>query len=109
MPVETDTERKSMLADFGDLVIFSPGNTFPSRNDNSKEITAIIDKEYFEVGGGRAGVASVAPGAIALSSDVEGAVRGSMLEEKLTGLRYRIENPEPDGTGFTELRLEGPM
>ncbi len=96
-----------MLADFGETVMFTPSDTYPERNDNSRNITAIFDNEYIESGGGL-GADQRQPVAVARSIDVADAQRGSMLELESTGAKYRVIRPEPDGTGVTYLILEGP-
>lgn len=101
-----------MLADFGLLCIFSPGATYPNRNDKSKTIRGIFDNAYIEIVGDEANTASRTPTLICRTDDVNGVKRNSMVE--IGGDVYKVVSPEPDGTGadndqgITVLMLEGP-
>lgn len=106
MTVETDTELISMLLDFGDDIIFSPGSTYPSRNDNTATIKGIFDNEYFEIAGQDNPARSSQPTLVCKSSDVNSAERNSMVERGIDV--YKVVGVEPDGTGITLLLLEGP-
>lgn len=106
MTVETDTERTSMLADFGEAVIFSPGSTFPNRNDNTATINAIFDNTFFEVIGEEMPANMTKPTVVCKTADVAAAERNSMIERGAEV--YKVASAEPDGTGVTLLILEGP-
>ena len=108
MPVETESDRAAMLADFGEAVIFSPGDVWPNRADTHATITVIFDAEYIELSHEYSQSNSKTPVALGRTSDLSGAVRNSMLERTSTGKDYKIVNVEPDGTGITLLELEGP-
>lgn len=107
MAVETDTERATMLADFGELVTFSPGDVWPNRSDTTASIRVIFDAEYIELPGDRIGINSNALIAQARTSDISGAVRNSVLERS-DGKLYKVTAVQDDGTGMTVLELEGP-
>ena len=106
MAVETDTELTSLLSDFGDTVTFSPGSTYPNRNDDTVDIKAIFDNAFFEVIGEENPARSSQPSLVCKTSDVSGAERNSMIERGTD--RYKVVGVEPDGTGITLLLLEGP-
>ncbi len=105
-PVESDLDRAHLLADFGELVLFSPGSTYPNRNNETVEITGIFDKEFFEVAGDLAAADSSQPIIVCRSIDVLEAERNSMIE--IGDDVYKVVGVEPDGTGITALLLEGP-
>lgn len=101
-----------MLADFGLVCIFSPGATYPNRNDKTVPIRGIFDNGFFDVLGDEANTASRTPTLLCRTDDVNGAARNSMIE--IGGDVYKVVSPEPDGTGddnekgMTLLVLEGP-
>ena len=107
MTVETDTDRATMLIDFGELVKFSPGDVWPNRASDTAEIRVIFDAEYVELPGERVGINSDNPIAVGRTTDLEDAVRNSVLERS-DGKAYKITSVQPDGTGITMLELEGP-
>ena len=107
MTVESAADRLSMLADFGQLVTFSPGDSFPSRNDKTATITGIFDNEYYQATGEDIGSNSRIPTLMVRTADVANAQRNSMVELS-TGATYKVIRPEDDGTGITVLILEGP-
>lgn len=96
-----------MLADFGELVTFSPGDVWPNISDDTIDITVIFDYDYVELPGDRVAISSDNPVALGRSTDLAGAVRNSMLQ-RLDGSQYKVASVQPDGTGFTLLELEGP-
>ena len=108
MTVESDADRLTMLTDHGEQVEFSPGNVWPNRAGDHATVWIIFDAEYIEIITEHRALNSSQPLAIGRTSDLAGAVRGSMLERSGTGKDYKIVNVEPDGTGITLLELEGP-
>lgn len=106
MPVESDNDRAHLLADFGQLVTFSPGETYPNRNNETAEITGIFDKAFFEIVGDLVAADSNQPVIVCRTIDVAGAERNSMVE--IGADTYKVVGVEPDGTGITLLLLEGP-
>ncbi len=106
MGVETDAERLTRLVDFGQSITFSPGDTYPNRNDKTAEITAIFDSGYFEITGEETGTDSKTPTITARDIDTADAARNSMVE--IGADVYKVVGVERDGTGMTELILEGP-
>jgi len=107
MTVESASDRASVLADFGQVVTFSPGDTFPNRNDSTSDITAIFDNGYFAVALGQTEADNKTPTLLARSADVADAAHKSMIE--VGAAVYKVVGVEPDGTGLTVLNLEGPM
>ena len=108
MTVESAADRLTMLADFGELVTFSPGDSWPDVANQAADITIIFDADYVEIDGERQSINSNNPICLGRSADLEGAVRNSVINRLSTGKLYKIVNVEPDGTGFTMLELEGP-
>ena len=112
MTVESASDRATMLADFGLLCIFSPGATYPNRNDKSVSIRGIFDNGFYDIIGAETDAASRNPTLTCRTDDVNGAMRNSMIE--IGGDVYKVVSPEPDGTGddtekgITVLMLEGP-
>lgn len=106
MPVETDTELTSLLSDFGDDISFSPGSTYPNRNDGTTTIKGIFDNTFYEIAGEQGPADSSQPQLVCKTSDVTGAERNSMIERGDDV--YKVVGVEPDGTGITLLLLEGP-
>lgn len=106
MTVETDTERTSMIADFGVAVTWSPGDTYPNRNDKTASIKGVFDNEFFEIAGQDTRARSSQPMIVCKTSDVETAARNSMVE--IGADKFKVVGVEPDGTGITLLLLEGP-
>jgi len=107
MTVESASDRASMLADFGQSVTFSPGATFPNRNDETAVITGIFDNGFVEVIGDEANSYATRPTLVCRTADVLNAARNSMVE--FSDLVYKVAQVQPDGTGITELILEGPQ
>ena len=99
MTVETDTERRLMIQDFGQSVTYTPSG------GPSKEITVLFDHEYLGVDAtGGVLVESVHPTILALTSDVPNAAHGESL---VIGPEvYYIVGVQPDGQGMTQLILE---
>jgi len=106
MAAESEADRAALLDDFGLDVIFSPGDSYPNRNDATVTIKGIFDNGFFEVPGQMGEINSLNPTLLARSSDTVDAVRNSMVE--IAGAVYKVVDPEPDGTGLTVLMLEGP-
>lgn len=106
MTVESDSDRLTLLADFGQTAKFSPGVTFPDRNGETADITAIFDNNFLEVRGIDSAVASSQPTILARTIDLADVVRNSMIE--LGADKYKVVGIEPDGSGMTTLLLEGP-
>ena len=95
-----------MLSDFGDNVTFSPGSTYPNRNDETATIRGVFDNEYYEIVGQENPARSSQPTLVCKTSDVADAERNSMIE--IGTAVYKVVGVEPDGTGITVLLLEGP-
>lgn len=106
MSVETDTERTTMIADFGVSVTWSPGDTYPYRNDSTADIKGVFDNEFFELVGQDTRARSSQPMIVCKTSDVSAAAHNSMIE--IATDKYKVVGVEPDGTGITLLLLEGP-
>lgn len=108
MTVESANDRHTMLADFGVSVIFSPGETFPHRNNDTVTITGIFDADYVEIEAAEIGASSKAPALICRTADVVGAEIRSMAEIGVN--RYKVVSVQPEGDGeITLLVLEGPQ
>lgn len=90
----------SIARRLGDQVTFSPGDTYPNRNDDTIVITGKLDKAFLEVNG----VETKRKVFEALSSLLEDAVHGSMVEDGSD--KYRVVQVEPDDSGMTMLVLE---
>jgi len=95
-----------MLADFGQLVTFTPGTAYPYRSDKTVEITGIFDNGFYAVAGDEADANTRQPTLLCRTADTLGAARNSMVE--IGSDVYKVVSPEPDGTGMTLLVLEGP-
>ena len=95
-----------MLADHGQLVTFTPGNTYPDRNDDTVEITVIFDTAFFEIDGDESDADSKQPRILARTLDTADAARNSMVE--IGADVYKVVGVEPDGTGISVIALEGP-
>jgi len=108
MTVETDTDRLTILADFGEPVKFSPGAVWPNHADSESDVTVIFDAEYVEVIGERTRINSDNPLCVGRTTDLAGAERNSVIRRTSTGKQYKVVSVEPDGTGITLLELEGP-
>ena len=106
MTVETAEDRATLLADFGETVLFSPGSTYPNRNDNSESITVIFDNGFYDVPLDAAAGTAKNPSVLTRTADTEDAARNSMIERGED--RYKVVEVEPDGNGFSVLSLEGP-
>ncbi len=105
MTVETDSDRATFVSDWNSA-LFSPGDTYPNRNDKTATIKGIFDKEYFRAEGEFTAVSTSEPQFHARTGDIDGAERNSMIE--IGEDKYKVVAVEPDGTGFTVLILEGP-
>ncbi len=92
MAVETDADRLEFLDidEFGVTANYDGGTT----------IQGIYDDEYYE----SLDVESSDPVFHCRTSDVSDAVHGKTLVVNATN--YTVKGVEPDGTGFTLLRLE---
>lgn len=95
-----------MLADFGVTAVYSPGTTYPNRNDSTREIAVIFNAGYTEVVGDQVTANSTQPTVIGRAVDLEGARQNSMIE--LDCKIYKVSRAEPDDTGMVILYLEGP-
>lgn len=91
MGVETDAERLEFLRDWDEGLY------------NNKPVFCIFDAEYFTISGGQ-GVESASPAALCRTSDVSDAVHG--MPFRVNDTDYLIRGVQPDGTGFTLLKLE---
>jgi hypothetical protein len=67
-------------------------------------VQGIFDKQYFEAQAAFAGVHSSQPTFLGKASDFEDAAHGDTL--LINSVNYKVVGVEPDGTGFTLLRLE---
>ena len=108
MPVESAADRATLLADFGEAAIFSPGAVWPNRSSASCTITGIFDFEYLPIDGGDTRLSSSNPVFFARTADLADVVRDSVIERVSDGGVYKVAAIEPDGTGMTLLQLEGP-
>lgn len=91
MPIETDTDRLALLADFGVTASYS-GAAF----------SVIRDTPYME----SQGIAGYVPTALARASDVAAAGVAFGGGITIDGVAYTVRGIEPDGTGMTQLILE---
>jgi hypothetical protein len=99
MPIETDFERSLMIADFGEVVRYSPDGL------SSCEIMGIFDNTYEEIEvGGSVPFAASQPRLLVKTSDVTGISEGDTIHFR--DLDYVVRVVMPDGTGMTELALE---
>lgn len=91
MAVETDVDRAAMLADFG-VTATKGTDTF----------TVIFENAYADADG----IAGRQPVALALDSDIStySVAVGDTIS--IGGNNYTVRDPQPDGTGMTELYLE---
>jgi hypothetical protein len=106
MSVESAADRATMVADFGEAVVFTPGASYPNRSDKTVEIKGIFDNGFFDVVGDEAGANTRQPSLLCITADTENAARNSMVE--IGNDVYKVTSPEPDGNGFSVLMLEGP-
>jgi len=95
-----------MLADFGELVVFTPGAVYPNRSDKTVEIMGIFDNAFYSGDGDPAGANTRQTSLICRTADSVNAARNSMVE--VGNDVYKVTSVEPDGTGITVLLLEGP-
>lgn len=98
--IESYADRISMLEGWN-TVDFTPGNNYPNTTGSTVTINCIFYNEYVEIDG----VTTAAIMALCESSDITGAVEGSMIEHET--IKYKVMEVEPDGTGITVLLLEG--
>ena len=99
MSVETDVERRSLLADFGVVATYTPSGGAPP------PITVLFAKAYIGVDAtGEVVVESSNPKATALTSDVPTADHAATLV--IDSVIYNVVGVQPDGQGMTELILE---
>jgi len=92
MAIETDTERTTMLADFGEVFALA----------DESEVTCIFYDPYAEaldVEGNR-------PSILGLTSDLGSLSQGDQVTRQADFTIYQVSNSQPDGQGFTLLRLE---
>ena len=88
-----DLSNMFLTTDFADTATF-----------NGVSINVIIDREYFEqTADGQVGVESSKPIAHCISSDVESATAGDIMQ--VGTQRYRVAGIEPSNTGTTLLIL----
>jgi hypothetical protein len=114
MTVESAADRLALLADFapedstGDkkVIKFSPGATFPNRNQSTVDVVGIFDNEYLSIAADGPDIDARQPALLCRSADVTDAVNNSMVE--IGSAVYKVVGVEPDGTGITALALEGP-
>lgn len=99
MPVETADDRSYMLADFGELVTFTPVV------GQSSSITGIFDNTYEAVdSGGSVSFAVEQPRLTVRTSDVSGVAEGDAFTIRSSSYIARVIMA--DGTGITEIALE---
>lgn len=99
MAIETGIERKIMIADFGEDVLYTPVAGV------SKKVKAIFDQVYEAVDvGGSVDFAMNQPRLTMLTSDVSGAAQGDSFS--IRSFIYKITVVMADGTGITEIGLE---
>ena len=99
MAIETGIERAIMLADFGELVTFTPFG------GSSVSITGIFDCTYEAVdSGGSVSFAVEQPRLTVKTSDVSGVAEGDSFTVRSSDYIARIVMA--DGTGITEIALE---
>lgn len=100
MPVESDADRLAFLStdEFATtVVVLDQGSPEPT-------FVAIFDRPYEGVFAGEGpGLQSTQPMITARTSDVSGFAEGQRL--LIDGTVYRFERDEPDGTGFSNVRL----
>jgi hypothetical protein len=86
------------LADFGEAITYTP------QGGQVKTITGIFDLSYAAATLGLGSAESSDPAATCKSSDLSGARHGDTMA--IRGVTYAIKAIEPDGTGFTIVRLK---
>lgn len=106
MSVESDTDRATMLADFGETCTVHPGNVWPDLSSKARSAVLIFDADYVELVGVEARIDSNKPMAIGRTSDLTDVERGTMIQRGSD--EYKVVDVQPDGTGMTLLELEGP-
>jgi hypothetical protein len=98
--VETAADRLIMLADFGETVSYTPSG------GSAKNITAIFDTVYEAVeAGGSVPFAMSQPRLTLRSADVDGILEGD--DFVIRSASYKVVIVMADGTGITEIALEG--
>ncbi|MFZ9066263.1 MAG: head-tail joining protein [bacterium] len=99
MTVETASDRKAFLADFGINVTFRP------QSSGAKTVKGIFDNIYQEIeAGGSVGISMQQPRLFCVTSDIVGATEGDIV--KIDSTTYIIRVVMSDGIGMTELMLE---
>lgn len=91
----TDTD------EFGTTITLSPGETYPFRNDDTRDIACIWEEQFVSVNG----IEAQRPTVSCWTSDLDDVVHGSMVEKD--DVQYKVVGIEPDtGLGMTILLLE---
>jgi hypothetical protein len=99
MTVEFASDRKALLADFGEVVIFQAPNV------GSKSVKGIFDNLYQDVDAGMTvGISMQQPRLFCATSDIVGIREGATMKRGSTN--YVVRVVMDDGTGMTELMLE---
>jgi hypothetical protein len=98
--VETEDDRSSLLADFGEPVVATVGGVV------QPSVVAIFDDAYFEDGPGGEKIAASKPKLLMRSSDCANWNKGTTVVLTDRGAAvWRVTSPEPDGTGFHNVKL----
>jgi hypothetical protein len=99
MSVETVLERQALLADFGEVMTFTPAG------GSASQITAIFDNAYQAVdAGGTVAFAVSQPKIMCRTSDVSNATEGDTIIHN--SVTYTMTIVMDDGTGMSEIMLE---
>ena len=92
MPVESDADRATLLADFG-IAVTVYGNA----------IVAIFDNDYVAVDLDGVTLESLGPVLLCETADVSSVAQGDAAV--VNAVNYTVAEVRPDGTGMTLLRL----
>lgn len=92
MAVESDSDRASFFADFGETFVLA----------GQVEIEAIYDELY----GDEIGVEGLRPSVLVRTIDVADLGQGSQLVRKSDSQIFAATNIRPDSTGITRIFLE---
>lgn len=97
MTVETDLDRKILIADYGET--FKSGNTLTFKG--------IFDREYNEVlTGGEVGFSIPQAQLMCETKEVSSLDQGSSVTRASNSQEYAVTDVQNDGTGMTVLILE---
>lgn len=94
MAVESDTDRRGFLSDFGETFTLA----------DSTEVTGLFEEPFSD----DLDFASKRLSALFVSADVAGVGYGDRITRAADGIAYYARRRQPDGTGFTVIFFEKP-